>query len=214
MKTFSLHGRKPVWALLVRLLCSAALLLPGFTALAGVVLTTVCSFQGESFGNAADSLVQGSDGNLYGTSEIGGMYSGGFVFRVSPNGTLTNIYSFTEGSDGGDPEAGLALGGDGFFYGTASDNGSADSGTVFQISTNGALTTLYTFTGGSDGAQCSGLLVQGGDGNFYGTAQYGGDFGDGTVFTMPTNGDLNPFYSFSGDDGANPQAGLAQGSDG
>ena len=65
---------------------------------------------------------------------------------------LTNLYSFTGGNDGGWPVTGLVQGSDGNFYGTTYEGGTHGCGTVFKISANGALTTLYSFTGGNDGA--------------------------------------------------------------
>ena len=96
------------------------------------------------------------------------------------------------------------------------DRGLGGAGTVFKISATGALTTLYSFTGGKDGRNPSGGLVQGNDGNFYGTTLQGGINGDyGTVFKISATGALTNLYSFTGgEDGAGPSAGLVQGSDG
>src|ERR1035438_5034302 len=169
----------------------------------------------------AAPLVQGSDGSLYGTAVGGGTNGFGTVFQVSTNGVLTPIYSFTGGDDGSYPEAGLVQGRDGMLYGTAYDGGTNDLGTVFQISTNGALTPLYSFTGGDDGAHPQGVLVQGSDGNFYGTTFEGGDLsfnggeGAGVVFKISTNGAFTTLHKFTGgNDGAYPYAGLIQCSDG
>ncbi len=101
-------------------------------------------------------LIQGNDGNLYGTTFAGGMTSNGTVFRISPSGTYTNLHSFTGSPDGALPMAGLVLGGDGNFYGTTSQGGTtnfntfpstAGYGTVFRISPTGTYTTLYAFAG-------------------------------------------------------------------
>ena len=93
----------------------------------------------------------------------------GTVFRISPTGSLTNLWSFTGGSDGANPYAGLVQGSDGNFYGTTYGSGSGPSsyGTVFRISPTGSLTNLWSFTGGSDGAYPYAGLVQGSDGNYY-----------------------------------------------
>ena len=96
------------------------------------------------------------------------------MFKISTNGALTSLYSFTGGNDGADPEAGLVQGSDGNFYGTTAYGGTNGAGTVFKISTNGALTSLYSFTGGNDGADPLAGLVQGSDGSFYGTTDGGG----------------------------------------
>jgi uncharacterized repeat protein (TIGR03803 family) len=183
----------------------------------------------------AAALVQGSDGYFYGTTQQGGTNGNGTVFKISSSGALTSLYSFgsvqdTNGFplDGAYPAAALVQGSDGYFYGTTEYNGfnhglmgrSFGGGTVFRISTNGALTTLYSFTGTNDGWAPNGL-VQGSDGYFYGTTihngvsgQFASYFGAGTVFKINTNGALTSLYSFSGNDGANPEAALVQGSDG
>jgi uncharacterized repeat protein (TIGR03803 family) len=178
-------GRKPVLGLLIRLLWAAALVPPTFGAQAGVVFTSLHSFQvfynGE---NPYAGLVQGSDGNFYGTTYQGGTNGAGTVFKISTNGALTSLYSFTGGNDGRWPTAGLVQGSDGNSYGTTSEGGTNGSGTVFKISTNGVLASLYSFTGGNDGAYPNAGLVQGSDGNFYGTTANGGGGGAGTVFRL------------------------------
>jgi uncharacterized repeat protein (TIGR03803 family) len=188
---------------------------------------------GSSDGAAPESaLVQGSDGNFYGTTIAGGTSDNGTVFKISPAGTLTTLYSFTGGADGSGPQAALAQGGDGNFYGTTQWGGTSTNclfgcGTVFKISPAGTLTTLYSFTGGADGHFPFAALVQGSDGNFYGTTQFGGTSancpghppfvpsGCGTVFRIGPGGSYTNLYSFGNcpNDGAWPY-GLVQGSDG
>jgi uncharacterized repeat protein (TIGR03803 family) len=203
---------KPVLALLMRLLWAAALVLPVFGAQASVVFTTLHLFQG--FSNGTAELVQGSDGNFYGTTEVGGTEDYGTVFKISTNGALTSLYFFTGGNDGANPHAGLVQGTDGNFYGTTSGGGTNGSGTVFRIGSDGAFTSLYSFTGGNDGANPQAGLVQGSDGNFYGTTIWGGTNDYGTVFRINTNGVLTSLHSFNAIDGAYPSAGLVEGSDG
>jgi len=187
-------------------------------------LTTLYSFGGGNDANPTAGLVQGSDGFFYGTTS-GGMVANklGTVFKISPKGTLTSLYSFTGGNDGEWPVGGLVLGSDGNFYGTTSDEWDyAFYGTVFRITTNGALTTLYSFTGGDDGSWPMAALVQGSDGYFYGTT--GGYFesgglefivNNGTIFKISTNGTLTTLYTLGGwNEGANPVAALVQGTDG
>jgi uncharacterized repeat protein (TIGR03803 family) len=209
--------RRPGLALRLWLLWAAALLLPTFCAEARAVFTSLHSFQVSTNGvSPLAPLVQGGDGNLYGTTESGGTNGGyGTVFKISTNGALTSLYSFTGGNDGANPEAGLVQGSDGSFYGTTIAGGTNYYGTVFKISTDGALTSLYSFSGGNDGAEPAAGLVQGSDGFFYGTTEGGGTNDAGTIFQISTGGVLTSWYSFSGgNDGANPEAGLVQGSDG
>src|SRR5208282_4612644 len=191
-------GSKPVLALLMRLLWAAALLLPAFGTQAAVVLTTLHSFQPFPNGAGPNGLVQGSDGNFYGTA-WGGTNGYGTVFKITPNGALTTLYSFSGGDDGAYPSAGLVQGSDGSFYGTTQYGGTNGWGTVFKISTNGVLTSLYSFTDGNDGMFPIGGLVQGSDGNFYGTTSYGGaNLVYGTVFKISTDGAYTNLYSFTG----------------
>jgi uncharacterized repeat protein (TIGR03803 family) len=199
----------------MRVLWAVLLVLPAFGASAGVVLTSLYSFQVFKDAEGANGLVQGSDGNLYGTTGTGGTNNSGSVFKISISVPLNTLYSFTGGKDGGDPQAGLAQGTDGNLYGTTSSGGTNGDGTVFKISTNGVLTSLFSFTGGSVGAGPQAALVQGSDGNFYGTTYSDGAYNAGTVFRMSTNGVLTKLHSFTrAIDGAGPGAALARGSDG
>ena len=138
------------------------------------------------------------------------------VFKVTTNGTLTDLYSFGGTNDGFNLSAGLVQGSDGYFYGTTVQGGTNNLGTVFKINTNGALSSLYSFTGTNDGKNPTAGLVQGSDGCFYGTTSSGGTNNYGTVFKINTNGALTSLYSFTGgNDGGTPYyAGLVQGSDG
>ncbi len=149
-------------------------------------LTGLHSFTGYD-GAFPSGLVQGRDGYFYGTTQGGRGY--GSVFKISTNGDLTSLYSFTGTNDGASPNAGLVQGSDGYFYGTTQYGGTVSAsiggfGTVFRISTNGALTTLHLFTGGNDGANPQAALLQGSDGSFYGTTSTGGAGGVGTVFRL------------------------------
>ncbi|HTS17604.1 MAG TPA: choice-of-anchor tandem repeat GloVer-containing protein, partial [Verrucomicrobiae bacterium] len=175
-------------------------------------LTTLYSFSYSDGAYPEAALVQGSDGNLYGTTYQGGTSGYGTVFRISSSGSLTTLYSFSY-SDGSYPYAGLVQGSDSNFYGTTSQGGASGVGTAFRISPGGNLTTLWSFTGCTDGSYPHAGLVQGSDGNFYGTTPYGGMDDAGTVFLLTAGGSLTTLYSFSYGDGANPYAGLVQGSD-
>jgi uncharacterized repeat protein (TIGR03803 family) len=164
-------------------------------------------------------LVQGTDGNFYGTGTNGGSAFLGAVFKVTPGGSMTTLASFT-GANGDKPMASLVQGNDGNFYGTTELGGStwvassnSGLGTVFKITPGGVLTTLVSFTG-ANGQYPDGSLVLGSDGNFYGTTEFGGSSNDGTVFKMTPTGTLTTLASFNGNNGADPIAGLIQGSDG
>ncbi len=165
-------------------------------------------------------LVQGSDGNFYGTTFFGGTNDDGTVFRISPNGSYTNLHFFAgHPGDGASPYAGLAQGSDGNFYGTTVSGGTHNLGTVFKIAPSGSCMILYNFGGfANDGANPSAGLVQGSDGNFYGMTDSGGTSpnGYGTAFRISPGGSYTNLYSFNGppNDGATPFGALAQGSDG
>jgi uncharacterized repeat protein (TIGR03803 family) len=181
-------------------------------------LTTLHSFTGSDgvYPNYC-KLVEGSDGNFYGTTQGGGTGGTGFgtVFKITPSGVLTTLYSFAR-VDGSSPSAGLTKGSDGNFYGLTTFGGAMDDGTVFKITPSGTLTSLHSFAG-SDGQFPFGTVIQGSDGNFYGTTIQGGASGVGTVFKMDTSGvvaTVTTLHSFVGSDGAQPYGGLIQGSDG
>jgi len=173
-------------------------------------------------GQPLAGLVQGSDGNFYGTTLVGGAISYGTVFKITPTGSLTSLYSFaSKAGDGNNPEAGLVLGSDGSFYGTTSGGGAISCGAVFKITTDGNAsgtteTTLHSFSGGADGSVPSAGLVQGSDGNFYGTTLLGGMSGQGAVFKITPSGSLTALYSFGtqAGDGTHPSTELVRGSDG
>jgi uncharacterized repeat protein (TIGR03803 family) len=163
-------------------------------------------------------LVQGSDGNFYGTTQVGGTNGSGTVFKITPSGALTTLHSF-DGADGSNPAAVLMQASDGNLYGTTEAGGAnGNYGTVFKITPAGTLTTLHSF-GGADGWEPAAGLVQASDGNFYGTTYIGGANGNyGTVFKITPTGTLTTLYSFCSQsgcaDGALPRAGLVQASDG
>jgi uncharacterized repeat protein (TIGR03803 family) len=216
----------------VFVLCAAtAIALPAQT------LTSLFSFDGTDGAFPQAGLVQATNGDFYGTTVGGGAnnscYQGGgcgTVFKITLSGTLTTLYSFCPQSgcpDGTGPEAGLVQATNGDFYGTTAFGGvnvqtfSSGAGTVFKITSTGTLTTLYSFCTQSfcpDGAIPYAGLVQGTDGNLYGTTQLGGDDNAGTVFKITPSGTLTTLYSFCAlagcTDGYYPDAGLVQATDG
>jgi uncharacterized repeat protein (TIGR03803 family) len=177
-------------------------------------LTTLVSFDNIDGANSSSSLIQGSDGNFYGTTEDGGDFTWGGIFRISPSGEFTNLYSFTGGSDGGSPIPGLVQAADGNYYGTTFLQGAHGYGTVFEMTPAGVLTTRYSFSGGSDGANPWGGLIQAADGNLYGTTQDFGTYGFGTIFRLAPTGTLATVGQFDGYLGAYPSASLIQATDG
>ena len=177
-------------------------------------LTTLVNLPAPNGSNPLCRLIQGSDGNFYATTIHGGAHGYGAVVRVSSAGAATLLYSFTGGNDGSYPQAGVIQGSDGNFYGTAAYSGAHGGGTVYKLTPSGTFSLLYTFTGGADGAYPLGALIQGTDGNLYGTANGGGN-GYGTIFKLTLSGSLTTLYDFTnGADGDGPWAGLIQGSDG
>jgi uncharacterized repeat protein (TIGR03803 family) len=183
----------------------------------GGVETALYSFAGGiTDGRYPASLTQGSDGNFYGTTALGGTSNEGTVFKITPAGVETLLYSFAGGTDGGYPYAALIQGADGNFYGTSLGGGIGGKGTVFKITPSGFETVLYSFTGGADGGDPLAALIQASDGNFYGTTGSGGTNGQGTVFKLTPTGVETVLYSFAGGtaDGRGPQAALTQGGDG
>jgi len=189
----------------------------------GQAFSTVVSFDGANGANPQYmALVQGPDGNLYGTTQNGGSHFWGTVFRITRAGDLTTVYNFCSQpncTDGAGPYTGLTLGADGNFYGTTFFGGVSVNccGAVFKITPRGDLTTLYSFCSQAacaDGYQPYARLVQATDGSFYGTTYRGGLYGDGTVFKITTGGTFTTLHSFDGADGRYPYAGLIQATDG
>jgi uncharacterized repeat protein (TIGR03803 family) len=122
--------------------------------------------------------------------------------------TFSVVHSFTGGSDGAGPLAGLVIDRSGNLYGTSSSGGSFGSGTVFKVDSSGHETALYNFTGGADGGSPQASLLLSG-GNLYGTTNSGGASGAGTVFEVTLSGKETVLYTFTGKaDGANPDASL------
>jgi len=162
-------------------------------------------------------VIQASDGNFYGTTDMGGKYGAGTVFKVTPAGVETVLHSFGSGTDAAMPQAGLIEGTDGNFYGTTQLGGTHGAGAVFQISRAGKESVLYSFGGYSgDGEEPYAPVTLGRDGNLYGTTADGGAAFVGTVFKLTLTGEETVLHSFalSQGDGIEPYAGLIQASDG
>lgn len=175
----------------------------------------VLSFNGtDGTGDATGGLIQGLDGNFYGVSPNGNG-SQGTVFSVTSTGGINVLHTFTGNPDGAGPAGTLVQGADGNFYGTTPSGGINDQGTVFSITSGGTLKILYNFcmlSGCADGSGPVAGLIQGTDGNFYGTTVGGGTGSSpGTVFRISKSGVLKTLHSFNGlSDGTEPFAGLVQ----
>jgi uncharacterized repeat protein (TIGR03803 family) len=213
-------------ACVVFLFCAATAI-----AVAGQTFTKLRAFNETDGEYPVGYLIQGTDGNFYGTTESGGATGNGTIFKVTPEGRLTTAYSFCSQpncADGANPTVGLILATDGSFYGTAAWGGDptciapSGCGTVFRITPHGELTTLHVFKL-TDGARPWGNLTEGADGSFYGTTSVGGDLtcnpelnadGCGTVFRITSAGSVTTLHAFDYNDGALPYAGLVQATDG
>jgi uncharacterized repeat protein (TIGR03803 family) len=186
-------------------------------ALSAQTLTTLASFTGSDGDEPHAALVQGTDGNFYGTTNYGGPNAiGGTIFNISPGGALTTLYAFcgqSMCSDGDHSFGGVIQASDGNFYGTTQGGGINDNGTVFQLTREGTFTTLYSF-GGKDGSAPTAPLIQATNGDLYGTTAGGGRYGAGTIFKMTLAGKLTTLHNFNGAHGANPVGMLVQASDG
>jgi uncharacterized repeat protein (TIGR03803 family) len=160
-------------------------------------------------------LLQGTDGNFYGTTEAGDRNNGGTIFKITPFGMFTPLFDFAQSSPlGSNPFVPLIQGSDGNFYGTTAHGGSDNQGIVFKITPGGTLSVLHNFTGTGDGTQPVGGLVQATDGNLYGTTSMAtGTSGCGTIFRISPNGaNFTTLHTFPADGsaGCRPHVTLVQ----
>ncbi len=195
----------------------------------GTVTTvyTFCSKPHCADGSGSTGLALAPNGNFYGMSGSGGTHGDGTVFEFTPSGRLTVLYSMNASTDGENPN-GLIVGTDGNLYGTAAYGGPNNGGTIFKVTPTGTFTNLHNFCSlpnCADGEQPMAVLVQGTDGNLYGTTPLGGTAGIGdcvshcgTAFQITTSGALTTLYDFCSQtnctDGLAPYSGLVQGTDG
>lgn len=193
--------------------CMMSLLISAMAAVSPAqTFTALANFDGTNGGNPETALAQGTDGNYYGTASQGGANKGGVVFKITPDGALTVVYSFTpSGPDGWAPRGALTLGPDGNLYGTTIGGPS----TVFRITPAGVVTTLYRFCSQidcNDGDFAYAGLLLGANGNFYGTTTAGGTNERGTIFELTPAGTLTVLYNFTSDSTLN--SALVQGGTG
>ncbi len=212
-----------------RIACSLlALFIATAVASSGQTFKTLASFDGTDGGGPFYvTLVQGANGNFFGTTYGDGANDGGTVFEVSPAGRITTLYNFcaqAECADGYEPYAGVALATNGNFYGTTVSGGSTGFGNVFEITPAGKLTTIYSFcytssTCDSPGYNPHAGVTQGSNGNFYGTTFQGTSndtYNDGAIYEITGAGTIEGVFNFdiyAGDGGA-PSGALVQASNG
>lgn len=172
-----------------------------------------------SFTNGVDGeypvtpLVLGDDGNFYGTTSGDGQTNFGTIFSMSPDGTLNPLYSFTGGSDGGNPQGTLVGGSNHLFYGTSYSGGSQNQGVIFTVDSEGDFNVIHNFDF-NNGAGPYGGLVLASDGNFYGTTAWGGANDLGMIYRLQPDQTFSNLFSFDGTNGENPSDDLVQGQDG
>jgi uncharacterized repeat protein (TIGR03803 family) len=182
-------------------------------------VTVLHNFAGTDGSGAYYALIQASDGNFYGTTYAGGTAGAGVIFKITSNGTYTVLYNINGSTDGNGPSSSLVQATNGKLYGVTSNINIGDYGTVYSVTTSGTFTTLYSFTGGTDGGLEVSPLRQHTNGLLYGTSEIGGDLnclsvidingqqvevaGCGTFYTLKIG--AKPFVSlvsFSGKEGA------------
>ncbi len=174
-----------------------------------------------SFGSGADgqrpsgSLVQGTDGNLYGMTSAGGDYDGGVVFSMTLQGAETILHSLGSGTDGAAPAGSLIQANDGNFYALTQFGGVNGAGALIKVSAAGDESVVISLGGGNDGTNPRGDLLQASDGYLYALTSNGGANGDGAVLQFSLSGAESLVYSFAGGpDGQGPTGGLIEGADG
>jgi len=207
-------------------LALAVVLVPGVIATPSAqaqTFSTLHSFDNTDGAQPVNTLVQATDGNIYGAAFSGGANGGGTLFKITPSGTLKTLYNFCSESgctDGAGPAVQLLQAINGDFYGEACSGGANGGGTLFKITPSDTLTTLYNFcseSGCTDG-QCPNALLQATNGKLYGATFGGGANGYGTLFEFAPGGTLTTLYTFcvqSGcTDGANPDTDMVRATNG
>ena len=180
--------------------------------------THLLRFDGGAQGSSPNAaLIELNDGKLYGSGNLGGSAGFGNLFRLSKNGSNFEVlHNFTGSStDGKEPVGRLLKGSDGALYGTTYRGGTNGQGVVFKINPDGTgFSVLHSFVSATDGQNPFAGLVEGSDHLLYGTASAGGTYGQGTLFSVATNGaSFAVLHHFgpNGGDGQEPVAGLVQG---
>ena len=205
-----------------RFAAMAAFFLIGLASLAAVrtvkaqnvAVSTIHAFDPAADGSAPRPPTIGPDGNLYGTT-FGGSAGTQFgtVYQMTPAGVLTLLHAFDFDSEGSEPSS-LVLGGDGAFYGTTPDGGTAKHGTIFRVTLEGGFTILYSFSGVDADGGTEAPLALGADGNLYGTTYGAGESEGGTLFSISPDGAMAVLHTFSGAEGTGGFLPLLAGQDG
>lgn len=182
------------------------------------VLTNVYSFSNVDGYDPLAPLVQGVDGNFYGTTAFGGAMGFGTAFNVSPTGVLTTLHSFCSPAgcyaDGSFPYGGLVQAANGNFYGTADEGGAYSAGSAYQIGPTGDFKLIYSFCAPLncyEGEYPNAGLAIGIDGDLYGATSFSND---GTLFKINSKGKLTILVAFTGANGSTPQAAMTLGANG
>ncbi|MFD0894221.1 hypothetical protein KBB96_09425 [Luteolibacter ambystomatis] len=173
-------------------------------------LTVLVNFNGTNGAAPKGELTLGTNGELYGTTESGGANGKGTVFRVSTAGVLTTLASFSGGVNGSAPNGGVTLASDGNFYGNTSTGGTANRGTIFQLTPGGTLTTIASFDSTKGSTNPTGRMVADANGLLYGVCTGSDAFMDdyGSIYTVTTTGTLNLLVKFNVGNGMKPKSGL------
>ena len=174
--------------------------------------TILANFESDVTGSTPYApLLQGDDGNLYGTTLLGGELGNGTVFRLDAEGNIAPLHSF-DGTDGSAPSGGLMQAN--LLFGTTSSGGEAGFGTVFRVMpTGGSFEMIHSFSD-SDGMFPTARLASAGESAFWGTTLMGGQNGAGVVFRMDHDGHITFAHSLNRFDGFDPASELVQASDG
>lgn len=166
-------------------------------------------------GQSYSSLVEGSDGNLYGMAYSGGSFGYGTIFKITKAGVFTVLRHLNSTTDGAYPQGDLTQATDGNLYGSCYSGGSFGNGTIFKITKAGVYTVLRHLAAATDGGNPYGNLYQNSDGLLYGMNRTGGASTAGTAYKITTTGIFTVLHSFvSVTEGATPNAGFAKGADG
>ena len=187
-----------------------------FKLVPGVSFEVLHGFNGTNGQGAYDGLTAAADGSLYGTAPKGGANSVGAIFKLAPNDTFSLLASASAAnSNGFYPHSAVVQASDGAFYGVMTAGGAGGAGTIYKVTATGTVSVGHAFDKLRDGSTPYGRLLYAADGLFYGTASSGGANFMGTLFSYDAAARrFTLLHTFSGSDGANPFAGLIQGSDG